>query len=191
MKTIKKITTYLFIILFTAILFTGFYTIFKGYSMYLSVINKVDISEKVDQIKENPGYTEYDDISETFLNALVAVEDHRFFIHQGIDLISLIRVTVTNLKRFSLAEGGSTITQQLARNMYFTQEKKFSRKIAEALVATDLEKNYNKKTILELYANIIYFGNGLYGIAQASQEYFNVLPSELTFSQAVYLAGFP
>jgi membrane peptidoglycan carboxypeptidase len=191
MKKAKKIIKYIFIFIYTALLAVGFYIVINGFMLYLSAVGEASISEKVAEIKANPDYTEYGDISEDFLDALIAVEDHRFFEHRGVDISSLVRVVIKNIRSFSLAEGGSTITQQLARNLYFTQEKKFTRKIAEALVAADLERNYDKKTILELYINIIYFGNGLDGIAQASREYFNVPPSGLTFSQAVYLAGLP
>ena len=87
--------------------------------------------------------------------------------------------------------GASTITQQVGRNIYFTQEKSPIRKIAEIFVAFDLEKNYTKDEILELYINIIYFGNGYYGIYDASKGYFDKKPSELDFYESTYLAGLP
>ncbi|MDF2686256.1 MAG: glycosyl transferase [Clostridia bacterium] len=191
MKTVKKILKYIFISLYTILLVVGFYIVLNGFLIYTSVTDTMSINDKIEEIKANPNYTKYEDISVDFLDALIAVEDHRFYEHRGVDITSLVRVMVNNIKNFALAEGGSTITQQLARNMYFTQEKKLTRKIAEVLVAADLERNYNKKTILELYINIIYFGNGYDGIAEASHEYFNASPAELTFSQAVYLAGLP
>ena len=117
-----------------------------------------------------------------YQNAVIAVEDHRFEKHGGIDIIGTCRAIVTNITSFSLVEGGSTITQQLARNLYFTQEQSLTRKIAELLVAFDLEKNYSKDQILELYINTIYFGEGYYGIKEACEGYFD----EMTL-----LAGIP
>lgn len=87
--------------------------------------------------------------------------------------------------------GGSTITQQTARLMYFTQEQRFSRKVAELFVAFDLEKNYSKDEILELYINMIYYGDGYYGIKEASLGYFNKLPKDLNLSESSMLAGLP
>lgn len=87
--------------------------------------------------------------------------------------------------------GASTITQQVGRNIYFTQERSPIRKIAEIFVAFDLEKNYSKDEILELYLNIIYFGNGYYGIHDAANGFFNKEPSDLTFYESTYLAGLP
>ncbi len=88
-------------------------------------------------------------------------------------------------------EGGSTITQQLAKNIFFTQEKKFSRKMAEIFAAIDLEKNYSKDDIIEMYMNTIYFGDGYYGIGAASRGYFKKEPSELTLDELTLLAGIP
>ena len=126
-----------------------------------------------------------------YQNAVIAVEDHRFEKHGGIDIIGTCRAIVTNITSFSLVEGGSTITQQLARNLYFTQEQSFTRKIAELLVAFDLEKNYSKDQILELYINTIYFGEGYYGIKEACEGYFDKEPLELTFDEITLLAGLP
>ena len=126
-----------------------------------------------------------------YQNAVIAVEDHRFEKHGGIDIIGTCRAIVTNITSFSLVEGGSTITQQLARNLYFTQEQSFTRKIAELLVAFDLEKNYSKDQILELYINTIYFGEGYYGIKEACEGYFDKEPMDMTFDEMTLLAGIP
>ena len=91
----------------------------------------------------------------------------------------------------SLAEGGSTITQQLAKNMYFTMEKKFTRKVAEVFVARKLEQMYTKDEILEMYINVAYFGDGLYGLKEAANGYFDKEPLELTFDEITLLAGLP
>ena len=131
------------------------------------------------------------DIPKTYLNAVIAVEDHRFRKHSGIDYISIARAVKSNILSGKLKEGGSTITQQLAKNLYFTQEKKFARKVAEALMAQKLEQKYSKDEILELYVNTIYFGNGCYGIAEASKGYYGKKPSKLSTEECTMLAGLP
>ena len=128
---------------------------------------------------------------ELYLDAVVAVEDHRFEQHLGIDLIAIGRAAWNNLTSWSLREGGSTITQQLAKNMYFTQEKSFIRKIAEMFMAFRLESSYTKDEILELYVNSIYFGDGYYCVRDASQGYFGKDPIDMTDYESTLLAGIP
>jgi len=128
---------------------------------------------------------------ELYLDAVVAVEDHRFEQHLGIDLIAIGRAAWNNLTSWSLREGGSTITQQLAKNMYFTQEKSFIRKIAEMFMAFRLESSYTKDEILELYLNSIYFGDGYYCVRDASQGYFGKDPIDMTDYESTLLAGIP
>ena len=101
------------------------------------------------------------------------------------------RAAWTNIKALSFKEGGSTITQQIAKNLLFTQEKRFDRKFAEVFAAFALEKEYSKEELFELYVNTIYFGSGYYGIYDAAQGYFGKTPSELTDYEAVMLAGIP
>ena len=162
-----------------------------GYLKYKNAINKISVLDKIQEIKNGNYYTKIDDISNYYKNAVVAIEDHRFYNHNGIDVLSIIHSTYINFKRKSLDYGASTITQQVARLLYFTQEKSPTRKIAEIFVAFDLEKNYSKDEILELYLNLMYFGNGYYGIYDASYGFFNKSPKELTFYEATYLAGLP
>ena len=125
------------------------------------------------------------------MDAVVAVEDHRFEQHWGIDLIAIGRAAWNNLISWSLREGGSTITQQLAKNMYFTQEKSFIRKIAEMFMAFRLENTYTKDKILELYVNSIYFGDGYYCVRDASRGYFGKEPIDMTGYESTLLAGIP
>ncbi len=122
---------------------------------------------------------------------MIAVEDSRFERHHGVDPLAIVRALWTDLKTKSLAEGGSTLTQQLAKNVYFTQEKHFARKAAELFAAVDIEKHYGKQQIFEMYVNTIYFGSGYYGIAEAAQGYFGKTPAELTSAECVLLAGLP
>ena len=111
--------------------------------------------------------------------------------HCGIDPIAIGRAAWTDIKAMAFVEGGSTITQQLAKNLLFTQEKKIERKTAEIFAALALETNYSKNEIFELYANTSYFGGGYYGIHDASMGYFGKEPSELTDYECAMLAGIP
>ena len=128
-------------------------------------------------------------ISREFQNAILAVEDRRFFNHSGIDPIAFLRAMFVNFKKGRLAQGGSTITQQLAKNLFFSFEKSWIRKFKELLIALQMESSFTKSAILEAYSNQIYFGNGAYGINEASLIYFGKSSSKLTLLQAAMLAG--
>ncbi len=187
MKYLKKILLILLLIILsiTALL------VGKGYEMYREAIKETPLEEKVNEIKSRENYTELSELPETYINAVISVEDHRFYKHSGIDVIAIGRAVVNNIKTMSFAEGGSTITQQIAKNEYFTQEKKMTRKIAEVFMAFKIEKNYDKDEILELYINTIYFGNGYYNIKDAAMGYFGKLPKDMTDSECIMLAGIP
>jgi len=124
-------------------------------------------------------------------NALVAVEDARFYEHGGIDVRGIARALVKDVVKGKLAEGGSTITQQLIKNKYLSAEKTIDRKLKEGIMAVEFEKKYSKKQILEMYFNEIYYGNGAWGIAQAARLYFDKNPEELTDAECAMLAGVP
>lgn len=162
-----------------------------GYSMYAKALKEVPIEDKIKQIKSSDNYTNINDISEIYKNAVIAVEDHRFYEHNGVDLFAIFRAIITDIRFNELKEGGSTITQQLAKNTYFTQNKEITRKIAEGFMSSKYEKNLNKDDILELYVNTSYFGNGYYNIKEASLGYFNKNPLELNDFEATMLAGIP
>ena len=187
MKAIKKLFSIIFLIALIIITLIGI----NGYKMYKEAINKKTIDEKIKEIKNIENYTTLDDMTDIFKNAVIAVEDHRFYNHKGIDLISTTKAFFTNLQQKELITGGSSITQQLAKNMYFSQEKTFSRKIAEIFIVSYLEENLSKEEILELYLNTIYYGNGYYGVGEASIGYFDKKPIELTANEATILAGLP
>ena len=146
---------------------------------------------KLQQLREQEDYTKIDDMPQIYLKAVVSVEDHRFYKHFGIDVISIGRAFVNDIKKMKFVEGGSTITQQLAKNIYFTQDKKIVRKVAEIFMAFSIESNYNKDEILELYLNTSYFGNGFYSVKSASLGYFNKLPKDMNDSESIMLAGIP
>ena len=124
-------------------------------------------------------------------NALVAVEDSRFYEHNGIDVRGIARALVKDVAKGRMAEGGSTITQQLIKNKYLSSEKTLDRKLKEGMLALDLEKKYSKAQILEMYFNEINFGNGAWGVAQAARLYFDKTPIEMTEAECSLLAGIP
>jgi len=128
-------------------------------------------------------------IPEQVVNAVIAVEDSRFWRHRGIDYIAIIRAVLKDIISVELKEGGSTITQQLAKVMFLTPEKTFKRKLREAALAIKMEKNLDKREILELYLNKIYFGHGAYGVEMASRIYFGKSVKDITLSEAALLAG--
>lgn len=187
MKFLKRI---FFAIIILAILIVGVIT-FMGYTMYSDAISKTSIADKVSEIKSDENYVTISQVSDDFKNAIIAVEDHRFKEHNGIDIITTTRSMLENIKEKDIVAGGSTITQQTGRLLYFTQEQRFTRKVAELFVAFDLEKLYSKDEILEIYVNVIYYGNGYYGIREASLGYFGKEPKDLTLDEASLLAGIP
>ena len=133
--------------------------------------------------------TEIKKIPDHVKNAFIAIEDKRFYKHNGIDYRGLFRAALNNIKSFSFKEGASTICQQLIKNTHLTNEKTLKRKLSEIKLARQLEKNYTKDEILEKYLNTIYFGNGCYGITQASDFYFKKSPDELNIIEGALLAG--
>ena len=189
-KFFKSIKTLLIFLLLIILVIVGF-VFYNGYSLYKNAISNVSIEEKVKEIKNNDNYININQVSKYYKDAVIAVEDHRFYKHSGFDLITTMSAAFSNLKTKSLGQGGSTITQQLAKNMYFTQEKKFTRKVAELFMSFELEKQLSKDEILELYINIIYFGDGYYGIKEASNGYYDKEPIDLTLEEAIMIAGLP
>ena len=187
MVRVLKIVLVIFLVFFSI----GIFAIGSGYDMYKEALENMPLSQKVEEIKSDENYTKIKDLPKIYLEAVVAVEDHRFYSHPGIDIIAIARAIVNDIKAFKLVEGGSTITQQLAKNMYFTNEKSFIRKIAEMFMAFNIEKNYNKNEILELYVNTSYFGNGYENIKEASMGYFGKEPKNLNDGEAIMLAGIP
>ena len=163
----------------------------RGYQMYRSALQEKSIEEAVAELHAQPGYTSVDELPQVYLDAVVAIEDHRFYTHCGIDIISICRAAWNDLRTMSLEEGGSTITQQVAKNLFLTQEKEFTRKVAEVFLAFDLEATCSKREILELYVNSSYFGLGCTGIGQAAPQMLGVVPGDMTLEQAALMAGIP
>ncbi|MGE0200071.1 MAG: PBP1A family penicillin-binding protein [Candidatus Melainabacteria bacterium] len=132
-----------------------------------------------------------DKVSPHFVEALLATEDRRFYQHHGVDPIAIARAVVRNIVKRSIREGGSTLTQQLARNVFLSSERSMTRKLREAALAIHLENELSKQEILTLYVNNTYFGEGAYGIEAASEIFFNKKPSQLSVEEAALLAGLP
>ena len=133
----------------------------------------------------------FDDIPEDFIHALIATEDKNFYKHHGYDLTGLARSTVQNILAGHVVQGASTITQQLARILFLSNERTFDRKIKELFIAARIEKTISKNQILEMYANNVYLGSGAYGVEGAAQIYFNKHLKELDLAELALIAGLP
>lgn len=187
MKKFKKILLLLILILLSILaIYIG-----QGYKMYKNALDDKPLEEMVQEIRSQKSYTKISNIPDIYKDAVIAVEDHRYYDHKGIDIIAIGRALLNDIRARELIEGGSTITQQLAKNMYFTQDKTLTRKIAEVFMAKKIESNYNKEEILELYVNYIYYGSGYYDIKSASLGYFDREPQDLTEGESIMLAGIP
>ena len=166
MKKFLKVVFFLLLVgLSIALLFIG-----NGYNLYKEAIQNTSLKEKVAQIQDKENYTEFSELPQMYVNAIISVEDKRFYKHHGIDVLAIGRAAINDIKAMAYVEGGSTITQQLAKNMYFTQEKKVERKIAEVFMAWQIENNYSKEEIFELYVNNIFFGDGYYTVKEACKR---------------------
>jgi monofunctional glycosyltransferase len=163
----------------------------NGYNMYKTALKDMSIEEKIIDIKSKENYTKISELPQMYKDAVISVEDHRFYRHFGIDIIAIGRAVINDIKEMSFVEGGSTITQQLAKNIYFTQEKKMERKIAEVFMAFKIESKCSKDEILELYLNSSYFGDGCYTVKEASNKYFGKEPNNMSNSECIMLAGIP
>lgn len=187
MKFIRKL--FIALVLIIIIIFSILFLI--GHSYYSKALKEKPLITRVGEITNQDNFVKFEDMSSYYRNAVISVEDHRFYDHGPVDFIAIARATFTNVKNGQLQEGGSTITQQVAKNIVFSQEQTWLRKIGEIFAAYDLEKNYSKKEIFELYVNTAYFGDGYYGIHDASYGYYNKSPKDLNLSESSMLAGVP
>lgn len=187
MKTIKRI---ILIFLILVLAFSGA-VIYSGYEKYRVAEEAVPAEEMIEQARSESNYVLYEDITPFYFDAVVAVEDRRFYDHNGFDIIGVARALLTAFKSGEVSEGGSTITQQLVKNLYFPLDYTIERKIAEVFMSLKFERLLSKEEILELYANSIYFGSGYYNIYDAANGYYGKIPSELSEYEASMLAGVP
>jgi penicillin-binding protein 2A len=160
----------------------------KGFSQATVIYDKNgNIASKISANKSES--VTYDQLPQHLINAVVAIEDHRFFKHNGVDFIGIVRAFVRNTKAGGIVEGGSTITQQLTKNAFLSTEKSYKRKMDEVFLAREIEKEFTKEEILEIYLNTIYFGDGEWGIKRAALHYFGKEVEDLTIDEAALLAG--
>ena len=179
----KKLLFKMIIILLVIITgFCGYYG-YLGYQIYQDKIQEQSLSERVNQLKSKEDYVTIDQISPIYKEAVLESEDRRFYQHGPVDYYGLARAMFINITTFSFKEGGSTITQQLAKNLCLSFKKNLSRKFAEVFIAKDLEDHYSKDEILEMYLNITYLGEGNYGIQAASQYYYHIDAIDLNKQQ--------
>ena len=187
MKTIKRI---LLLGLIVLVVVAGV-QVKGGYDKYKDALENRPLNVVIAELKNKENYVQYDDVPEIYYKALVAVEDRRFYKHNGFDIIGSARAIYNDIKALKLLEGGSTISQQLAKNLYFPKDHTLQRKIAEIFMALKIEREYEKEDVLEFYVNGIYYGSGYYCLYDASHGYFNKEPKELTDYECTLLVGIP
>jgi len=187
----KRLIKWTIIILILIGLIVSASIFYKGYQLYKETMEQVVIADVIEEVRARENYVQLADMPNHLLTAIIAVEDHRFMEHNGFDIISFGRAIIRNIREKEYAAGGSTITQQLSKNLFFSFEKTLERKVAELIVAREIEDNYSKEDILELYLNVIYYGDGFESIYNASIGYFSKEPSQLSDAEATLIAGLP
>ncbi|MBP2627872.1 MAG: Peptidoglycan glycosyltransferase [Firmicutes bacterium] len=151
----------------------------------------IALKSAVDAKLDKRNYTRLQYIPLAMQQTIIAVEDNRFYRHIGFDIEGILRAMLVNIQTGDFTEGGSTITQQLVKNLFLSQDKTYGRKAEEFLLAIDMELRYSKEEILEMYLNSIYFGSGAYGIGDAARIYFDKSPVNLNLAECAMLAGLP
>lgn len=187
MKIIKRVLLLLVIIL----LVVAGVQIKSGYDKYKTALDEKPLETVIAELQGKENYTKYEDIPKIYFDALIAVEDRRFYKHNGFDIIGTSRAIYNDFKAREWIEGGSTIAQQLAKNMYFPDDRTLQRKIAEIFMALKIEREYEKEDVLEFYVNGIYYGSGYYCIYDASMGYFDKKPSDMNEYECTLLVGIP
>lgn len=187
MKTIKRL---LWLFLVILVIVAGV-QIKGGYDKYQQALADRPLTDVLEELQGKENYTQYEKVPEIYYKALVAVEDRRFYKHNGFDIIGSFRAIYNDIKAWELLEGGSTISQQLAKNLYFPQDNTLQRKIAEIFMAMKIEREYEKEDVLEFYVNGIYYGSGYYSIYDASKGYFGKEPKDMSDYECTLLVGIP
>ena len=144
-----------------------------------------------EKLKTIPHYVTLDKMPKLLCQAVVAVEDTRFYKHKGFDIFGIARAVLVNVEAGEIQEGASTITQQTVKNLFLTSDQTFTRKAEELVLSMNMEKDFSKDKILEIYLNVIYFGSNFYGIYDAAHGYFGKEPADLTIAECAMLAGLP
>ena len=149
------------------------------------------VEETVNSLRSDPDWLTLQKIPDHTRKALLAIEDHDFYKHGALDISGIARAAFTNLKAGEVRQGGSTLTQQMVKNVFLSSEQTFARKAEEAVLATWVERKYSKDEVLEMYFNTTYFGAGAYGIRDAARKYFGKEPAQLTLGESAMLAAMP
>ena len=188
-----KIVRNVLLIVLAIIIITTIIVYVMGDNLYQKTLGDSTLEGVIDEIRSDSNYVKYEELPQNYINAVIAVEDHRFRDHGAIDLIAIARAIYVNVTNFDLREGGSTITQQVAKNIFYITEDEHvvARKSAEIQTAFDLENIYSKDDIVELYANTIYFGDGYYGIEEACLGYLGKSATEMDLADCTMMAGIP
>ena len=188
MKRLLKTICLLLIMLL--IVFSSF-TYVKAKHLYNTKISELSIEDAVKQYTYNK-YLTFDEIDEDFVNAVISVEDKRFFDRKGYDFIALIRAIYNNIIFREFIEGGSTITEQIAKNLYLERTaRNLEEKLCEIMIMYDLEEKYSKEELFALYANMNYYGDGYWGLKNAARGYYKAQANDLSLAKAAILAGIP
>ena len=151
----------------------------------------LNMEEVINPLRADSNWVKLADIPKNMQNALIAIEDHKFYEHDGLSPEGILRAILSNISEGEVTQGGSTLTQQFVKNTFLTHEQTMERKIEEAILSVVLEDKYSKDEILEMYLNTTYFGAGATGIHQASKVYFGKHVSRLTLEEAAVLAALP
>ncbi len=186
----KIILTAVLLLAVSAVIAAGV-IVLLGWNMHKTAVSERPVLQAYEDISADEHFVRYDELPEFYVNAVIATEDRDFWGHSGIDPSAIIRALLHDIAAMDFAEGGSTITMQTAKNLYYTQAKRLERKTAEVFTAFELEDKLDKEQIFEIYVNTIYFGSNYYGIYAAAMGYYGVPPSGLTDEQCAVLAGIP
>ena len=194
LKLLFKVNFFIFIIISVVIGIIYLYAYFTP-PIDLNIANKYYFYDNKDNIinelSNNSNWVSIDDIDNKIIDYIINIEDKHFYNHKGFDISRIIKSLITNIKSKEIISGASSISQQYVKNLFLTFDKTWKRKINEAFLTVRLETHYDKNKILEGYLNTIYFGNGIYGIKDASLYYFNKEPKDLTIEEAITLVGIP
>ena len=187
MKKIRNVILLITIVI--ALTISGY--MYKCYQMYETYQNQTSIVTLMEETMHKENFVPFDALPDSLVKATIAIEDRRYYIHGGVDFIGVLRAIVSQVDDDFLKSGGSTITQQTAKNLYHMYESSLLIKGCQMWMAWELEKNYTKEEIFAVYVNIINYGDNNQGIYEAATNYFNVLPYQLSMEQSTILAGIP
>ncbi len=188
----KRLLKALFTVILLVAIVGSAVLIYQGHSDYQRLSQEHPLDTLVEEARAQENYVSLDEISPYVIDATISVEDKNFYSHNGVDLAGVARAVLSNLFGIGDPSGGSTISQQLCKNLYgLFYDTSLTRKITEAFLTYELESGYEKDEILELYLNVINYGDGYIGIRAAANGYFGKEPAELTLDEASLLAGIP